>query len=449
MQQKIDKPNYCGWFDKIKLETLIYRSSLKDSMEVLTMGLFDKLLGREENQPEEKALSEKPKAGLPQDISDIEMAIAEKAAHLNEYKKIPLGEITTLGGVFAHLSLALRTVAQTVSIDGFGYMPINNLGGEALRQFAKNTPGIYAGSFKSLATGKATLAKWVKLGPQTVTANSIMPINPMMMAMAVMMVQVNQKLDAIQKTQQDILSFLQADKKAKLQGDLNMLSDILDKYKFNWDNDQYRSNYHMKALDIKQSAEQNIIFYQKQIADKIKGLPPVFLNQAIRDTMNKIADNFHDYSMALYLFSFSSYLEVMLLGNFSDEYLKSVAQRVKDYQAYYQDQFEKCRDYIAKVSGDSVQMKVQDAVGQAGKFLGNLIGSSPLLNRSPVDEWLKDGGEQLLKGKEERIAKLVSEFETKQETGSELFVDSIRNVKTVCNEIQAVMFDKENLYLIT
>ena len=93
-------------------------------------------------------------------------------------------------------------------------------------------------------------------------------------------------------------------------------------------------------------------------------------------------------------------------------------------------------------------MKVQDAVGQAGKFLGNLIGLSPLLNKGPVDEWLKDGGEQLLKGKEERIAKLVAEFETKQETGSELFVDSIRNVKTVCNETQAIMFDKEYLYLV-
>ena len=173
------------------------------------MGLFDKLLGRGQSQPEEKTLSDKPKTVLPQDTSDIEKAIAEKAANLNEYKKIPLGEIATLGGVFAQLSPALRTVAQTVTMDGFGYMPINNLGGEALRQFAKNTPGIFAGSFKDLATGKNTMAQLVKLGPQTVTSASVMPINPMMMAMAVMMVQVNQKLDAIQKTQHDILSFLQ------------------------------------------------------------------------------------------------------------------------------------------------------------------------------------------------------------------------------------------------
>ena len=412
------------------------------------MGLFDKLLGRGQERQEEKALSAAPNTALPQEVSDIEKAIAEKATHLSEYKKIPLGEIATLGGVFAQLSPALRTVAQTVTMDGFGYMPINNLGGEALRQFAKDTPGIFAGSFKDLSTGKNTMAKLVKLGPQTVTANSVMPINPMMMAMAVMMVQVNQKLDAIQKTQQEILSFLTEDKKAKLQGDLNMLTDILDKYKYNWDNDQYRNNYHMKALDIKQGAEQNIVFYQKQIADKIKGLPPVFLDQAIRDTMNKIADNFHDYSMSLYLFSFAAYLEVMLLGNFSEDYLNAVAQRVRDYQAYYQDQFQKCREYIAKVSGDSVQMKVQDAVGQAGKFLGNLIGSSPLLKKGLVDDWLKDGGEQLLKGKEEKIAKLVSEFETQQETGSEMFEDSIRGVRAICNETQAIMFDKENIYLV-
>ena len=412
------------------------------------MGLFDKLLGRGQARPEDKAIIQDASSDLPLDASEIEKAISESASHLSDFKKIPLGEIATLGGMFAQLSPALRTVAQTVSVDGMGYMPINNLMGEPLKQFAKTTPGIFSAAFKQAGTGKSVMAKLVKLPPQTVTTSSVMPINPMMMVMAAMMVQVNQKLDAIQKTQQSILSFLQEDKQAKLQGDLNMLDDILDKYKFNWENEQYRSNYHMKALDIKQSAEQNIIFYQKQIADKIKGLPAIFLDQAVRDIIGKVADDFHDYSMALYLFSYSSYLEVMLLGNFSKDYLNAVAQRVHDYQIYYQDQFAKCRDYIAKISGDSVEMKVQDAIGQTGKFLGNLIASSPLLSKGPVDEWLKNGGEQLLKGKDERIAKIIAEFEHRQDTGSELFVESICNVEAVCNETKAVLFDKEYLYLI-
>ena len=412
------------------------------------MGLLDRLLGHGHEKEESKQIITKSDSMLSTDASDIEKAISEKVSHLNEFQKIPLAEVATLGGMFAQLSPALRTVAQTVSVDGMGYLPINNLGGEALRQFTKSNPGIYAGTFKSLSTGKSTLAKFVKLSPQTITSTSVMSINPMMMAMAVMMVQINQKLDAIQKTQQNILSFLREDKQAKLQGDLNMLDDILDKYKYNWDSEQYRSNYHMKALDIKQSAEQNIIFYQKQIADKIKGLPAIFLQQALMDLIDKIADDFHDYSMALYLFAYSSYLEVMLLGNFSQDYLNSVAQRVSDYQEHYRDQFSKCREYIAKISGNSVQMKAQDAIGQAGKFLGNLISSSSLLSKGPVDEWLIEGGEQLLKGKDEQAAKIVRQFEECLDTGSELFADSIRNVETVCNHTQGVLFDKEYLYLI-
>lgn len=51
------------------------------------MGIFDKLLGRGQDQSREKALSEVPKAVLPQETSDIEKAIAEKASHLSEYKK--------------------------------------------------------------------------------------------------------------------------------------------------------------------------------------------------------------------------------------------------------------------------------------------------------------------------------------------------------------------------
>lgn len=411
------------------------------------MGLFKKFFGRE-NENSEEELIEYSKSIISPESSEIEKAIEERASHLSEYKKIPLGEVAGLGGIFAELVPSLRTVVNSVTFDGLGYMPVNIHPGEALKQFSKIEPNLYAGSFIDSSMGKSVMAKFMKIGPQTVTAHAVMPINPVMVGMAVMMVQINRKLDEIQKIQKEILSFLQEDKKAKIQGDLNMLIDILDKYKYNWENDQYRSNYHVKALDIKQSAEQNVIFYQKQIADKIRGLPRIYMNQTIRDLMDKIADNFHDYNMSLYIFSFASYLEVMLLGNFSEDYLTSVAQRVREYQDNYLDQVNKCCDYLAKISGNSVQMKVQGVAGKAGKALGNLISSSALLNKGPVDEWLIGNGELILKNKDDKIAKLVDEFATKQENGSEIFAESIENVGTVSNETQAFMFDKEYLYLV-
>ena len=126
----------------------------------------------------------------------------------------------------------------------------------------------------------------------------------------------------------------------------------------------------------------------------------------------------------------------------------SVAQRVRDYQDYYLEQVEKCCEYIADVSGDSVQMKVQGAVGKAGKFLGNLIGSTALINKGPVDEWLIENGEQLLQGKEDKIKNIVEGFYEKQDKGSQIFVDSIQNVMAVSNETEAIMFDRDYLYLV-
>ena len=112
-------------------------------------------------------------------------------------------------------------------------MLINNLGGEALRQFAKNTPGIYADLLKAFhwEGNDGTMGKtWA----QTVTANSVKPISPYdgygcNDGSSESEVGCDQKLNKgafIPDRRQ----------KAKLQGDLNMLTDILDKYKFNWDN---------------------------------------------------------------------------------------------------------------------------------------------------------------------------------------------------------------------
>ena len=101
-------------------------------------------------------------------------------------------------------------------------------------------------------------------------------------AMAAIMMEINKKLDNIQEMQQRILDFLEQDKQAEQQANLNVLTDILEGYKHNWDNAQYLQNHHMKALDIKQTAEKNIIFYQEQIAASIKKMPGIHLDQAVK-----------------------------------------------------------------------------------------------------------------------------------------------------------------------
>ena len=222
------------------------------------MGLLNRLFDK---QPDKgKDLIKQPKDKGLTDHNDIEKAIAARAGKLNltDCLKFSFTDIAALGTGFAQMLPALRTTIASVTVDSMGYIPINNVYGEELRLARKSTPNIFVGSFDDASTGKAVLANFIKAGPQNVSTTMVAPINPVMLMMAAMLVQVEKKLDNIQKTASNIMSFLEMDKQAEQQGNINILNDSLQNYKYNWDNQQYLQNHHMKALDIKQKAEQNM-----------------------------------------------------------------------------------------------------------------------------------------------------------------------------------------------
>ena len=203
----------------------------------------------------------------------------------------------------------------------------------------------------------------------------------------------------------------------------------------------------MKVLDIKQTAEKNIIFYQEQIAAAIRKLPAIHLDRVVNAAITDLGKLFSQYRMALYQFAFASFLEVMLLGNFRQAYLDQVAAKVQEYNQHYKIQFSECRDMIKKYSTESVETKVLAGIGNAGKALGKFIGSVPILAQGPIDEWLQDSGETILKSNDEKAQKVTALFCAEKIIGSEVFVDSIRNVAVISNQTTDVLFDGETLYL--
>lgn len=403
------------------------------------MGLFDKLLGRK-NPNEDNLSPDLIKANQETslyDQSSIEKAIAERGTgiSLDKCMKVPFADVAALGTAFSQMIPSLRTI----SMNGVGYLPVNMEAGSVLKMAKDGTNwGAYIAR-----NGSSKFVKWVQAGPTSVQ----MPINPGMIMVAVILANIEKKLDAIQDIQLKVLSFLEQDKQAEQQGNLNVLTDILNGYKYNWSNDQYLRNHHMKALDIKQASEKNIIFYQEQMASAIKKLPTIHFDQVAIGAITDLRKMFNYYRMSLYLFSFSSFLEVMLLGNFQQEYLDQVASNVQKYNEHYQIQFSKCHDMLKKFSAESVETKVLEGIGNASKALGKLIASAPVLAQGPVDEWLQDSGDKLLKGNDEKIAKTMAMFTAEEQIGSELFVDNIKNVSMISNKTTDILFDGHALYL--
>lgn len=399
------------------------------------MRMFDRLLGRSSDDKPENGLVAQPSGGenAPTIISK---AIAEREYNLSKAIRIPFTEICLAGGLLTQLAPTLKTLASR-----------NRIGDGSLVRVV-----FPAGVKGKLAVDKAGMALGgiLKNGGGLAQAR-LKGVNPTVLAsqaaMAAVMMEINKKLDNIQKTQQKILGFLEQDKQAEQQANLNVLTDILEGYKYNWNNAQYLQNHHIKVLDIKQAAEKNMIFYQEQIAAAIQKIPPVYLDRIVKATIADLGKLFSQYRMALYLFSFAAFLDAMLLGNFDQAYLDQVAAKVQANNQYYQTQLSECHTMIKKCAADSVETKILAGIGNAGKALGKCIGSVPFLAQGTVDEWLQDNGEILLKSNDEKVQKFAALLNVEEEIGSAAFVDSIRNVAAISNQTTDVLFDGEALYL--
>lgn len=399
------------------------------------MGLFDKLLGRSgDSKPENELAVQSTTHEVAPSI--ISRAIAERECNLSKAIRIPFTEAALTGGSLMQLAPTLKALVSGNQIGNGSLVRVVFPAG-VKGNLAIDKAGMALGGILKDGGGLAQ-ARLVAVDPATLAAQA---------AMAAIMMEINKKLDNIQETQQRILDFLEQDKQAEQQANLNVLTDILEGYKHNWDNHQFLQNHHMKVLDIKQTAEKNIIFYQEQIAAAIRKMPAIHLDQAVNAAITGLGKLFSQYRMALYEFAFSSFLEVMLLGNFRQAYLDQVAAKALAYNQHYQIQISECRDMIKKYSTESVETKVLAGIGSAGKALGKFIGSVPFLAQGPVDEWLQDNGEALLKGNDEKAQKLAALFSAGEKIGSEVFVDSIRNVALISNQTTDVLFDGEALYL--
>ena len=148
--------------------------------------------------------------------------------------------------------------------------------------------------------------------------------------MALALANIDKKLDDIKEMQKEILNFLVMKEKSDLRGDLNFLADVLNNYKYNWNNEKYKNSNHIKVLDIRQAAERKILFYRERITTKIQSKSIFHIDQDVKKQLDQIQSEFKDYQLALYLFSFSSFLEVMLLENFDSAYLDGISQKIEN-----------------------------------------------------------------------------------------------------------------------
>ena len=344
--------------------------------------------------------------------------------------KIPLSNLSALGVAFQPLTTAIQTAVS--GGDGSGLYYVNTKG---MQMFSTSE-----GFIGSLKTASGT----VGAGQARMTQ---LACDPTMVFMAVALMNIEKKLDVMQETQREILAFLEEKERAVLQGNLNVLNDIMSNYKYNWNNEIFKTNKHILVQQIKKESEGSIILYRDQIAQRMRKRYFIHSDQEVKSMLRKLESQLKDYQLSLYLFGYSTFLEVLLLGNFSEEYLNSVEQRISEYSFQYRTLYSKCYTLMEDYSKTSIQAGVLGGLAAASKFMSETISKVPVVSKSQLDENLMIASGKFNRHGEKRTTIALEGIIQTRRSVTLPFTQNIRTINDLYNKPTACLFDGENAYI--
>ena len=358
---------------------------------------------------------------------------------------VPIAELSALGAGVASLVPAFNTVTTTTTLATDGLFTIaNKVAGDTLKM-AKN--GNAWGAMKT-ATGGSKMVQLAEAGPLTATSQAVSAINPTTMMMAVALYSIEKQLGEIAETQKQILSFLEIKDEAGIEGDLETLSELINNYKHNWDNEIYVQNSHKMVMDIKRTARSNMLASQKRVAELVASKKLVVGQGQVKSTLSEMEKRFKYYQLALYTYSLASMMEIMLGGNYKEEYITGIKDEIIKLSGNYRELFEKSSLYLEKLGRSAVEANVLKGIGTAGKAVGKFIGSIPLVKEGPVDEFLQDGGANLKKNAIGMEKQAVHQFAALNNSGTQIFVNKMEDMIQIYNHTERICFDDKQIYLV-
>ena len=388
------------------------------------------------SEAEQVSLSEMVDAALADIHTEIERGNAIT---------VPIVQLGLLGGTVASMIPALRTATQTTTVNTTGlYRLANESIGDTLK-VAKN--GNFWGAFKK-ADGGSKFVQLQNAGPVSATNSYVMPIDPATMMMAAALFVIEQQLGNIEEMGEQIISFLEIEKESKIEADVKTLTSIIANYKYNWDNKLFVASNHKMVLDIQRSSREHMISYQRMVSDSLKSKSLIVGQSKVAAALDGLMKKFKYYKLSLFSYSLASMLEVMLSGNFKEEYLQGICHELEEQGAAYRDLFTKSSVYLEKISGTAIEKNVLKGIGTTSVALGKFVGELPLLKKGSADEFLQNRGLKLSNQAEKLESAAVRSFAEIRDPGIRVFVSRLTDMTQIYNHTSDICFDDKNIYLI-
>lgn len=348
------------------------------------------------------------------------------------YSKIPLSRLTALGTGFEPVVSAIQQVTSHGQATS-GFYKVTIPKGTHLAQFKEKS------GFLGTAVGEHGIVGQAQLNP--------LLCDPTTLLAAAALASIDKKLDAIQEVQQEMLDFLAQKEKSALKADLNFLMDIQNNYKYNWNSEKYKAANHAKVLDIRQEAARQIDFYQEQIKKQLGKKALLHSDHDVQKMLEKVQGEFKEYQLALYIYGFAYFLEVVLQENYEKAYLSAIAKRIDEMALQYREFYSLAYSQIENLSKSSLQAHLFGGLSAINKGAGTAIAKIPGINKSQIDETLIEAGERIGAYKNRRVQTTMQQLLERQSSCVRPFIDNINAVNRLYNEPVTLIFNHDTLYL--
>ncbi len=377
---------------------------------------------------------------------EIRLAATDIEVNTNDAIRIPFDQMASLGVGLGSLPDVFCTA--TTAVDVPTLLQVTDKQGNPL-DFARlnRASGGLIGSYVEPGVGLQQ-ARFTPVDPGTVKGVTTMPCDPAALFMAAALAQINQKLDSIQSTVDEMFKYMRQKDKAELRGNVRTLEGILDAYRHNWSNDIWRKSSHMKVVDIMQESEQAIVHLRAQIKGEVSEKGPLELRIAVGNRLDEVLDRLKECQLAAYAYSFASFLEPMLSENFDEANLEAIAGRIRDRSNEYRELYTECYNAIEDSAKGSADAVVLGGVSAALSGLGGILGRTPIGEFTPIDDALKDAGRGVGDFNESQTGGLMEKLQHAKTLDVMPFRESLEAVNDLHNRGHRLAVDSESVYLL-
>lgn len=378
------------------------------------------------------------------DVMDIDYYPSiEEIKNKEDYVKFPKAELSALGMIGSMFIKQTGTVTTTLNMDGIYLVTLPK--GLHLANF-KDGSGISAMAYDKGNHLKAQ-ARLHKLGGITAEQTYIAPLDPATACMALMLLCIDKKLDAIQETQKDILSVIKTKEHGDIKGNIQYLYDILANLKNHYSDEQYKKEYRLKAQDIIQDSYKYIETYKERLKDGISKNKGLHTTIQANKEITSLVEDFAYYRLTIFMFAYVHYVE-LLLGNTIDENLvQSELQRLNNLSMDYRKMYTDLYNYLDTLNHTSLDKKAIDVLGNASQELGHMIHKVPLLEKGPVDEALVSLGKNVKKQAKNSLVDSLEYLRNYKQLNVDGFVKQYEKLGYMYSGEASLLFDKNNVYI--